>query len=406
MPKPRDPHPAPEPPSVTVFLEKLSASLGDGTFVRLVLSSPTAVGADHPVRVTGRLVEVRDERHLSLVSRFSARDVTQNHPAPVAAQAVGAMLGTAFRSALLETTQRDWLLHVPTEGPPRLKGHRPRTLQAPARQHDQPRESWLDASATSWLKALGILDAGGRPRASLADKHRQIDRYIEILSHLARDCGWAPEQPLQVIDVGCGKGHLTFGAWHLFHQRLRLNVKVLGIELRPGLVDHANQVARTLGAEGLAFQYGSIEAATLPAADALIALHACNTATDDAILRAIDGGARLVVLAPCCHQELRPQLGHPEPLAPILRQGLMQERLAEWLTDGLRALFLEWAGYETKIIEFVSPEHTAKNLLLAGILRHPPFSLPEARERILDLKRFFSLGPLRLDPLLERPSSP
>jgi hypothetical protein len=167
------------------------------------------------------------------------------------------------------------------------------------------------------------------------------------------------------------------------------------------LANAAKGLARKIGADGLEFMVGTIESVTLPKIDALIALHACDTATDDAIRRGIALGAKLIIVAPCCHKEVRPQLGRPEALAPVLEHGLMAERIAEWSTDGLRALFLEWAGYQTKMIEFVSTEHTPKNLMIAAVRHTEPFTSEPARERIVKFKEFFGIKHHTLDSLLE-----
>jgi SAM-dependent methyltransferase len=255
----------------------------------------------------------------------------------------------------------------------------------------------------------------------MTDKHRQINRYLEIFSHLAKDCGWAgapnsnlaragdSNEPrrrpaLQIADMGCGKGYLTFGLWHLVHRVWKQPVRVSGVESRADLVATTNKLAKQIRAEGLEFVSGTIESAKLPQVDALIALHACNTATDDAIKRGIELGAKLIVVAPCCHKEVRPQLGKPEPFAAVLRHGLMGERMAEWVTDGLRSLFLEWAGYRTKVMEFVASEHTPKNLMIAAVREDDPFTDVEARRRIEDLKTFFSIEHHALDPLLAAPN--
>jgi SAM-dependent methyltransferase len=258
----------------------------------------------------------------------------------------------------------------------------------------------LGPEATDWLSALGILDSAGKVRASMAVKHRQIGRYGEILQSLVREVRWPGEEPPGFVDMGCGKGYLTFAAWHLLHRHLRLPARVVGIEQRADLVDFGNAVARQVGAEGLEFRGGSIAEVPLPRLDALIALHACDTATDDAILRGVRAGAQLIVVAPCCHQQLRPQLTPPPLLAPIARHGLMAERLADWLTDGLRALHLQAAGYRTKVIEFVSPGHTPKNLMIAAV-RHPA-ALPSAeiRSRVQALKSEYGIRCHALDALL------
>ncbi len=420
------------------FTSEAAASLADGTFVRLVLSL-AVTPEDAPRKILGRCVTLKGTPHLSLTFRHDTRDTTKNLPLAESATWLREQLRHNVRSALLGTTKADWQIIAADAGPPRLISHKPTRKQTPPLEHDQKHAGILDRSANEWLAGLGILDRDGKLRASMADKHRQINRYVELLSHLMKECGWGRENiqpsttnigqrtgalatatsssvvgdsklnvegsPLHLADMGCGKGYLTFGAWHLFRRIWKQPVHVLGVEVRPELVVSANKLARQVRADGLEFVSGTIKSAPLPRVDALIALHACNTATDDAIRRGIELGAQLIVVAPCCHKELRPQLGRPEPFAPLLRHGVMEERLAEWLTDGLRALFLEWAGYRTKVMEFVAGEHTPKNLMLAAIRERAPFADAEARKRIEDLKAWFGIQHHTLDALLAGASS-
>ena len=396
---------------------KFAESLTKGTFARLVLSAPVATG-DTPQKVLGRFIMLKGVPHLSLTLRHATRDVTKNMPVAEGAAWLRGQLAQQFHSALLGTTRRDWQYISNAAGEARLIDHQPSAKKTPSREHDQRHSGILDAAARDWLQGLDVLDVAGKVRISMADKHRQINHYLEILSHLASECGWigAPgcepatrrnaaepvgRPALHLVDMGCGKGYLTFGAWHLFQRVWKHPVRVTGVEARAELVAKTNQLARQIGAAGLEFVSGAIESAHLPPVDALIALHACNTATDDAIRRGIELGAKLILVAPCCHQELRPQFGKPAPFAPVLRHGVMEERLAEWVTDGLRALFLEWAGYRTKVMEFVGGEHTPKNLMIAAVRERDGFTDAGARLRIEDLKKFFSIERHALDPLLE-----
>ncbi len=386
------------------FAQKTVASLADGTFVRLVLSKPASLAA--PQKIFGRAVKLRGKIHLSLTLRHPTQDVTTNlSPAEVSAW-LGGQLGKFFRSALLGTTSRDWQFIFKESGDARLIDHKPAAKKAPPREHDQKHAGLLDPSAQDWLTGLDVLDREGKLRASMADKHRQINHYLEIVSHLARECGWIGTAPaaLHFADMGCGKGYLTFGLWHLFVRVLKQPIHVTGVESRLELVALTNWLAKRIPADGLEFVPGEIASAKLPPLDALIALHACNTATDDAIRRGIELGAKLIVVAPCCHKEIRPQLGRPASLAPVLQHGLMEERLAEWATDGLRALYLEWAGYRTKLMEFVGGEHTPKNLMIAAVREREAFGDGAARQRIVDLKTFFGIERHALDPLLEQKS--
>ena len=410
------------PSPVDDFIRHTLTSLDDNTFVRLILSGGT--GDDGaPKRILARLVKLRGGPHLSVTLRYATRDEAKNLGPSEVAKWLAFQLKGNFRSALLGTTLREWQLNFPPDKEPWLISHKPHSKTAPARDHDEAKQTWLDASARDWLFGLGICDESGRVNPSMADKHRQIHRYLEIFSHLVKDCGWVPEgeqgsesrlqavpgpaeagtpNELVIADMGCGKGYLTFGAWHLLRRRWRVPSKVIGVETRPELVKTISQLARKIDAPGLEFIAGNIASVELPRVDALIALHACNTATDDAIRRGIELEAKLIVVAPCCHQEIRPQLGKPAPLASVLEHGIMAERMAEWATDGLRALFLEWAGYRTKIIEFIGSEHTPKNLMLAAIREREPFTDAAAREKILELKKFFGIERHALDGLLEK----
>ena len=384
------------------LIQRVTESLGDGTFVRLVLSNATDE-PDAPEKVIGRLVELKTGPHLSLTFRYPTRDTTKNVPVVEVDHWLGGQIGLLFRSVLLGTTKRDWQLSVNPSGESRLTTHKASAVEAPPRAHDVTRQTILNESASDWLQGLGVLNPNGRVRPVMADKYTQINRYLEIFTHLAKDCGWhdlSTDRELVIADMGCGKAYLTFGLWHLFARVWKQPARVIGVEMREGLVSSTNALARKIGADGLTFTAGTIESAALPNVDALIALHACNTATDDAIRRGIELAAQLIVVAPCCPKELRPQLGRPAPLAPVLAHGIMAERLAEWATDGLRSLFLEWAGYRTKTIEFVSTEHTPKNLMIAAVRDGQPFASPTARHRIEQFKSFFEIKNHALDSLL------
>ncbi len=384
------------------FLQHLAAACADDTFARLTLSSPKDPDADVQ-RVVARLVEIQGERCLSFTLREAKRDTTQNVPLADAPAFVERQL-RRFGAAMLATTAADWQLQQ-GDGDGKLIRHKPSQKAKPARAHDESKKTFLGADATPWLQALDIVDQQGRTKPKLADKKTQIDRFVEILAHLAQDCEWLPgddQPPLRVVDVGCGKGHLTFAAWHLVANVLRRPVDALGVEVRPELAAQANERALAVGAQGLRFVAGDIGTVPLPDVDALVALHACNTATDVAIRRGVAARARLIVVAPCCHQEVRPQLGSPAPLGPVLRHGFMAERMAEWATDGLRALALEWAGYRTKVVEFVSSEHTGKNVMIAGVrddAARTDAQRAEARARYDAFKAFFGIGAQALDPL-------
>ncbi|MBI3886392.1 MAG: SAM-dependent methyltransferase [Opitutae bacterium] len=401
------------------FLAQLAASLRDATFVKLTLGKPR--GPDATLRnLFIRPVTLRGTPHLTFLWRHATQDITKNSsPADALAQ-IAALLGSTFHSAHLFTTARMAQLEFNKHGEPRLT-YGPAAPAAAAATHDQPKHRLLPPESQRWLEKLGVTTATGAVRTGMADKHRQIHQFTEILSHLVAAAfpgesapaqGRAnrpgeprldallacrvptPARPLEIADMGCGKGYLTFATHDYFNHVAGRAARVHGVEARPALVETSNRTARDCGCANLDFTAGTITSAPFAALDVLLALHACDTATDDAIAKGLAAGAALIVVAPCCQKELRPQLTAAPVLAPALRHGIFQERHAEFVTDALRALLLEWAGYDTKVFEFISTEHTAKNLMIAATRRAAPDE-PARRENharaVRDLAAFYGL---------------
>lgn len=371
------------------FLAVLSASVRDGTFARLTLGKPRGEDATLQ-KLLIRPVELKSGRHLSLVWRHDRRDITKNLPPEEGLAEIDRLIGTTFYSAHLGTTQQAVQLEYNKKGEPRL------SLGLSAHpfvdtSHDRAKPRLLPIDAQAWLNALGVTTAAGAVREGMADKHRQIHKFVEILSHLFTDLKLPEDRPAEVVDMGCGKGYLTFATHDYLDRVLKRSVRVCGVEARPELVTLDNQIAHDTGRPKLSFVAGTIQDAHLPALDVLIALHACDTATDDAIARGIKADASLIVVAPCCQKEVRPQLHAAPVLAPALRHGIFQERHAEFATDALRALLLEWAGYETKVFEFISSEHTGKNLMIAASKRPGLARDEDTAKKVRDFAAFYGV---------------
>lgn len=365
------------------FIAALQRALHDGTFTRLRAQPDRAAPFD------ARLVDLAGGRALQIVTHEPTRDLTRNVPASEAAAELARLL-PGHATAWLETTTRSLQL-IDVDGQrPRCVAHKAsRPVDA---QHDRARKSRL-ADAATLLAALDLADEKGRPRPGRADKLRQIERYADLLAHAAQQAGWKAGDAITLADMGCGKAYLTFAAWHVLRRGLGLDAAILGVDLRADLVAADEALARRLGCEGLSFRQGAIRDAELPRIDALIALHACDDATDHAIERGLAAGAKLIIVAPCCHKQVRRQLGKPEPLAPLLEHGLFKERFAEWLTDGLRLLRLEAAGYRVTVAEFVDAGHTPKNVLLTAVRGSTPDRMETARAELAALEKWAELQP-------------
>jgi hypothetical protein len=198
----------------------------------------------------------------------------------------------------------------------------------------------------------------------MSDKYKQINQYIELLAPYLNDL--SSINNLHIADMGSGKGYLTFALHDYIVNKLKLNAKTTGVEFRQELVDTCNTIAQKAGLKNISFVKGTIEKTELDKIDILIALHACDTATDDAIYRGIKSEAELIVCAPCCHKQIRKAMNVSNELNNITRFGILKERQAEIITDTLRAMILEANGYKTNVFEFISLEHTPKNVMIVG----------------------------------------
>jgi hypothetical protein len=348
------------------LFDQFHEALRDGSFVKLTLSSPR--GPDRSLKqIHVRSIELRGAPHLSFVYHHKERDITKNFTWEEGISILRETLGRDFRNAHLFTTRRSWQLEVREGGAARLLERPARHDAPPAKSHDLPKGRRI-LPTRPWLHALGVTTADGKVCRGMEAKFRQIDRFVEIMIPLLTDAGLS-SAAVSLLDMGCGKGYLTFALYDLLTRDSGRQVSIRGIEGREELVALANRVARANQFGGLSFEKGVIADVCLTAVDVVIALHACDTATDDAVAKGIGAGAKLIVVSPCCHKELRAQLTAPAALESTLRHGILRERQAEFITDALRAALLEWAGYDTSVFEFTSTEHTAKNLMIAAVRR-------------------------------------
>ncbi|MHA3775586.1 class I SAM-dependent methyltransferase [Verrucomicrobiota bacterium sgz303538] len=381
------------------FIAKLRASLENDTFVKFTLSQPHDV--EPGLRnIYGRLVELREGKRISFLFRYATRDITKNLSYNEAISKLEQILGTEWERSHLFTSTGDWQLRCDVHGNGQIKAQRPTFTVAESAEHDRRKVQVIDTTAHPWLHALGVTNASGEARPGMTDKLRQIQRFVELLRHLLDDSPLSKRTDLRVADMGAGKGYLTFAIAQLLRQR-GVNAEVVGVEIRPDLVEKTNRIARETGFENLRFEQGTIgQWKPAGSLDVLIALHACNTATDDALYQGITSEASLIVTAPCCHKELRPQLQPPSALREVLRHGILIEREAEILTDGIRALLLEIQGYRANVFEFISPEHTGKNLMIAATRRATRPEGDKLREQFRELMSMYGIREQHLAKLL------
>lgn len=222
-----------------------------------------------------------------------------------------------------------------------------------------------DGAPIDFLVGLGVMTPEGMVKKERYDKFRQINRYLEFIQDVIKEL--QGEETVRIIDFGCGKSYLTFAMYYYLHEMQHLNVDITGLDLKKDVIEHCNALAEKLGYTGLKFEQGDIakyNGATK--VDLVVSLHACDTATDFAISKAVGWDAKVILAVPCCQHELNRQIKN-DTLQPILKYGVIKERIAALMTDALRAELLEEQGYKVQILEFIDMEHTPKNLLIRAV---------------------------------------
>jgi SAM-dependent methyltransferase len=266
-------------------------------------------------------------------------------------------------------------------------------------EHDREKKRYLELSRP-FLHDLGVTDKQQALIPAMSRKWKQINKFIEVFSHALSSAPLAAEQPVRVADFGSGKGYLTFAIHDYLRNTLQREAQVTGVELRPDMVELCNAAAARLEHPGLKFECGDVRSVVPSAIEVMIALHACDIATDYAIHTGIRCGAAIIMCSPCCHKQIRPQMHSPGLLKPMLQYGLHLGQQAEMLTDSLRALYLEACGYETKVFEFISLEHTNKNKMILATRRREPVAAQALLEKIQALKAFYGVKEHCLETLL------
>ena len=346
------------------FLSAVKSAFAANTLVKLKLGGYH--GAEPELKsIDVKKIVAKGAEKFSFTFHYKTRDIIKNQIQPEALGNLRIALTDEFRSAQLATTEFDMSFERNGDKV-RLKRSEVAGREAPSTEHDRAKNRPLTETGKPYLHALGITGKDGVVRNDAQDKFRQINKMVEIFAPLIQAI--EADKP-RIVDMGAGKGYLDFALYDYLANVANRPAEVIGVEMRDGLVTDGNATAAASGFEGLSFVPGTIIDYDATGADAVIALHACDTATDDAIFKGIAAGAALIAVAPCCHKQIRRQMEAGKPASQLdvmLRHGIFLERQAEMVTDTLRALLLELSGYRTKVFEFVSDAHTPKNNLIVA----------------------------------------
>lgn len=369
------------------FAEATTRVLDSSTFVRAVLSGRRRNMQTPYERIDIRLIEIKGVRQLQFMQNDGRATTTKN--VDPNEQEIMEVVASGYANILVENTQESFSVRITKSGDALVHVEKNDLIQN--LDHDKKKSRLLDPS-DPFLLEVGIADAKGVIKPSKQHKYKQVEEFLRLLGPTltsAIEAGHidAPtaDKPLRIVDLGCGHAYLTFAA-HQFLQNSGIPVLVIGIDVRVDSVERNNAIAKRLGIESsINFRAEAIAKTMADAADVVIALHACDTATDDAIAWAVNSDAKLLLIAPCCHHDIQRQIDTaPEPWGAITKYGLMKERLGDLLTDTLRAQLLRISGYRVEIIEFIGGEHTPRNLMIRAVKT-------EAKAEKLDIDRYLDI---------------
>ena len=329
-------------------------------FLKLTLSHPRAGTAWRKIAV--RPVVIKGMPHLQIARFSQAQALAENVPMSAAPAALNEVLALPFAQIHVQTSREDLHIRITKKGRALFKRAKPsRPNDQPALSHNRVKHHPLpDNRPDAFLQGLGIMDAKGRVRAYRRDKFKQINAFLAHLHPVIPKSN----RPLTLIDCGCGSAYLTFAAYHYLNHIQHIPTRLIGIDHNPALIAKCRALAHSLGWTDIAFCNSSIADFTPRARpDMVFSLHACDTATDDAIARAVQWRSAVILAAPCCQRELREQLS-AAVFAPVIAHGILKNRTADILTDACRAQLLRIVGYRAEVMEFIDSKHTPKNLLI------------------------------------------
>ena len=342
----------------------MSEVLSNQTFISCIWSNPRK--ADGCKKITAAVLTIGGAPHIQFTS-FKDNKAFHDNIAPAEAADYIKANCTNFKQIQCFTSVHDYHILLNKKGEAHIKAKPPTQALTSPLTHNRQKKYILDTpSSESFLKALGLMDTNGQIKPSKYDKYKQINRYLEIVSDTLEAL---PEEHLRIVDFGCGKSYLTFALYHYLNHLLHRKAEVIGLDLKEDVIHFCNQLAEKLNFSNLKFQIGDIgKYTTEQTIDMVVSLHACNTATDSALQKAIAWRSKVILAVPCCHHEAYTQIQN-ETMDTILKYGILKERIAALVTDGLRANLLEAVGYKVSVLEFIDMEHTPKNILLRALLK-------------------------------------
>ena len=344
------------------FFEKLDTAIKNDILVKMTLSKPVSKNSELR-NIYVKPILLKDNKMYQFTYRYERRDETKNFDAAQTMEQVRSLVPETFQNVSLYTLTEDVTLLVSKKGKPTLMCKKVQENREQDLSHDHEKQRLIDPNKP-WWHLLGLTTREGKVTADMQHKYKQICKYVEIVDGVMRQTKFDDE--IHIADMGAGKGYLTFALYEYLTTHYDKKIVMEGVEIRKDLVEKINEIIQKCQLNDFVFIENSIESYKPSQLDVLIALHACDTATDDAILKGIRNNAKLIICAPCCHKQIRREMERSGKTDSITKYGIFLERQAVMITDTIRALVLEYCGYKTQVMEFIEIDNTPKNVLLVG----------------------------------------
>jgi len=366
-------------------------------FIRATFAGPQRINLrSNWIRVVVRPITIRRRLHLQFSYFDRRKNIVKNYLPSEAETPLREVIVTHFAGIHISTETGEIDIRISKKGKITVARRGAAKNELTEHAHNRSKNVPLpDGQADRVLEIMGILTPEGRVRSSMRAKYIQINEFLKHLQHSLKELRLQDlQRPIELIDCGCGLSYLTLAAHHYLNDKLKLPTNILGVDINEEVIRKSIERSSQLRVGSLSFSCNPIQSVTITA-DVVLALHACDTATDAAIAKAVQCNAHLLICVPCCHSYLNDQLRtnhHATILRPMLRHGILRQRTAEMVTDALRALTLQICGYQTEVVEFVATEHTQRNIMLRATKRFPAGN-PTFISEYITFKQFWGVTP-------------
>lgn len=374
--------------------EIIKDSLTENKFIYGVFTTPRNKSDNPYNKITLRPISIKNENMIQFEKFTDKQAFHENFTYDQAGEEIVDLIINKYRNINIFTEDADFQVMVSKKGSVKVIEKEP-TKKLDIKDHNKQKQYIINENQPcEFLTHLGVMNKDGQVYAKKYDKFKQINKFLEIVDDSLK--GKTLNDDFMIIDFGCGKAYLTFALYHYFYNIRNIKVKIIGLDLKDEVIEFCNSTAKKLNFENLEFIYGDIRDFEYKSnVDMIVTLHACDTATDAALAKAINWNTDIILSVPCCQHEFYDKIKNSS-LESMLKHGLVKERISSLVTDSLRSLFLETKGYRVQLLEFVDMEHTPKNILIRAI-KSPNKDLTKAQKEYDDFKEFWSLEDLFIE---------